>query len=377
MTVVGSIDPRFSYARLNTNMRSNMDPMSRQGPNSVIEVTMESKPSSHLACSGLYYFKRAGYFMKAAKAIIASNQRWLGRFYTAQTFNEMVKDGLELDALHLQNSWSLRNVNEIQSYERLALPAIAVGKLGSIYDEMKERQGRNLAEKGVSHDKELLESEIEPLPERRCLAIYSLCDRSNWKPTVALSSFVKEVQGILGQNHCYYEPLKESDGRKTYASVLSGVLHWTYCQLVGFKYYDKVEIPEGYGDVVEGTLLRHLPRIKINFSRLVLTPNNIILLGFPTADVNSSRFRLRRSLNRCGLPLFEPFLNDIVHMTLVRFATPISGSALAALEKTVLDFESSLSFGSLAVDELKLSPATWKMQAHELQQYQARTMKLL
>lgn len=67
-----------------------------------------------------------------------------------------------------------------------------------------------------------------------------------------------------------------------------------------------MEVPEGYGDVVEGTLLRHLPRVKINFARLAMTATNILLLGFPTAE---------------------------------RFVSPIGDSAVAALKKTVLDFD--------------------------------------
>jgi len=380
LTVFQSIDPRFSYVRLNTNARFNSDNMSKLGPNSLIEVTMESRPSSNLACSGLYYFKQAQSFFKAAKAVIEANHRWLGRFYTAQLFNEIVKDGLEAEALHLKNSWSLRNVNEIQYYERLALPAIAVGRLDSVYDEMVERQCQNVAEKSVTFDMQLMVSEIEPLPQRRCLAAYILCNSSNWKPTVSFSSFMVDIEDVLGPNHCYFESIKDMSGRKTYAGVVSGVLHWTFIQLIGFKYFDMVNIPDCYGDVVESTLLRYLPRIKINFSRLVLTPSSIILLGFPTADVNSARFRLRRSLNRCGLPLFEPYMNDIVHMTLMRFASPIDESTLSELQKKIRQYKNTLSFGSLSVDELKLSPATWKMQAQELQRYQpnqSRTIQLL
>ena len=72
-------------------------------------------------------------------------------------------------------------------------------------------------------------------------------------------------------------------------------------------------------------------------------------------------------------------MNDIVHMTLVRFASPVDESTLLELQRTILQYKSTLSFGSLSVDELKLSPATWKMQAQELQQYQpdqCRTIKL-
>lgn len=383
LTAFQSIDPRFSYVRLNTNSRFNSDIRSKQGPNSLIEVTMESRPSSNLACSGLYYFKQARYFLKAAEAVIQANQRWLGRFYTAQLFNKLVEDGLEAEALHLTNSWSLRNVNEVQNYERLALPALAVGRLDNIYDEMVERQSQDVAANGVTFDMHLIVSEIEPQPKRRCLAAYTLCDSSNWKPSVSYSSFMADVKDVLGEGHCYYESSKDQkdigEVKLSNSGVLSGVLHWTFFQLIGFNYFDMVEIPESYHDVVESTLLRHLPRIKINFSRLVLTPSNIILLGFPTADVNSARFRLRRCLTRCGLPLFEPYMNDIVHMTLVRFASPVDESTLLELQRTILQYKSTLSFGSLSVDELKLSPATWKMQAQELQQYQpdqCRTIKL-
>ena len=105
-----------------------------------------------------------------------------------------------------------------------------------------------------------------------------------------------------------------------------------------------------------------------------------MLLGFPTGDVESARFHLRRALARCGMPLFEPYFNDIVHMTLVRFASPIEGDELATLRKKIEEFQNSLSFGCLFVDQLKLSPATWKMQAQELREYEedrTTTIKLL
>jgi len=121
-----------------------------------------------------------------------------------------------------------------------------------------------------------------------------------------------------------------------------GVLHWTFMQLVGFQLFHKIQIPEGYASVVEGTLLRHLPRINVNFSRLVLTSKSIVLLGFPTGDVESARFHLRRALARCGMPLFEPYFNDIVHMTLVRFASPVEDDELEMLRKKIEEFQHSL-----------------------------------
>ena len=380
VTVMQSIDPRFSYVRLNTTTNRKM-----QDSNAVIEVTMEGRPTSNLACSGLYFFKQARHFKDAAKIAIKCNRRWLGRFYTAQLFNEMVKCGLMIQAIHLKHCWSLRTVDEIQNYERLAIPALSLSKLVSVYDEMAQRHGQIVDEEGVSHDGLLLQSEIKPSPGRRCLAIFCLCHEGNWKPTTTISSFMEGVKNILGPDHCYYKPMK--DGIETVAAGSceivrggGGVLHWTFMQLVGFQLFDKIQIPEGYANVVEGTLLRQLPRISINFSRLVLTSKSIVLLGFPTGDVESARFHLRRALARCGMPLFEPYFNDIVHMTLVRFASPIEGDELATLRKKIEEFQNSLSFGCLFVDQLKLSPATWKMQAQELREYEGdwtTTIKLL
>lgn len=69
----------------------------------------------------------------------------------------------------------------------------------------------------------------ESSPSLHFLAVYCLCDDANWKPTVALPSFMDAVRDIVGENHCYYAPMKRSGGRATYTGVLSGVLHWTYC----------------------------------------------------------------------------------------------------------------------------------------------------
>lgn len=367
LTVVQATNPRFSYVRLSFDKRS------KEGPSRVVEVAMEGRPTSDLACSGLYYFKRASDLREAAKTVIGTNQRWLGRFFTAQLYNELVQNGLEVEALQLKNYWSLRTVDEIERYKMIALPAIAVSHLDEIYDEMIERQTRYVTKSCIKYDTQLSASDMEPLPGRRCYAVYSMCDTSNWKPTVAFSQLMDKVKAVIGENHCFYKATDE------HTSNLTGTLHWTFLQLIGFNLFDKVDIDQGYGDVIEGNLLRHLPRVKITFSRLVVAQGSIMLLGYPTSDVNNSRFHLRRSLTRCGLPLFEPFLNDIVHMTLVRFASPIDASTVAELQKTVDEFSGVVSFGSFSVNELRLSPATWKMQPQELATYQdeTRVIKLL
>ncbi len=126
-----------------------------------------------------------------------------------------------------------------------------------------------------------------------------------------------------------------------------------------------VTIPDNYAKFVTGTVVNGIPCFDIVFDQLVVTPSSILILGLPSADVNTFRVRLRHEMSRAGLLVAEPYKMDIVHATLVRFTEPLSQSQVESLVKTVKSFDRKF-LGKLVVDHYSVGPATGKMQPGEL-----------
>jgi hypothetical protein len=222
---------------------------------------------------------------------------------------------------------------------------------------MRGRHEAEVAARGFEGDHQLQQAS----DDRRCLALYSLCDSRSFKPSSQLGAILARLREALGGRHVVYGA--EEPGAP---SALFGRLHFTYLQLVGFDMYGKVPIPGDYNDLVEAALLRHLHAFKLNFSRLILTRKSLLLVGHPTVDLNWSREQLRRVLARTGYPLYEPYKNDIAHLTLVRFAADVTPQETACLAQAVAEAERAESLGTAAVNELALSAASWRMQRAEL-----------
>jgi hypothetical protein len=111
-------------------------------------------------------------------------------------------------------------------------------------------------------------------------------------------------------------------------------------QLVGFDQHAKVAptLDAHYFDVMEATLQRSVATFEVMFSRVILTKGSILLAGFPTTNVNYSRDLVRRACKNSSVPLFEPYKNDIVHMTLVRFASPLAPDVVKMVQKRLAAF---------------------------------------
>jgi HAD superfamily hydrolase (TIGR01509 family) len=355
-----SADPRWSYVRHVPGQ-----------PVTVAEVRTDRDPVSSHACTGLYYYRRAGDFFSAAESLVARGARERGLYYTASTFNELISRGRRVVTVPVERMWSLRTPSEARSFSLHYVPFVSEAATTRIYDEMTARQSRNIDEKGTSHDPHLAD---EP-DERLCLAAYTLCDGLNFEPTAALESLRADLRRILGDGHCHYEPLEGPDVHGAGGGArggLSATFHWTFMQLIGFSVFGtSVPTPGSeYFEAVEVCLRRYLARFMIHFSRVVITPGSVILLGYPSADVNTARCHMRTMLKRAGLPLFEPYVNDIVHMTLVRFAEPVSREQMDAIRTRALEVQ-CVPLGSLAVNNITVSPATWKMQPGELGAFQS------
>jgi dTDP-glucose pyrophosphorylase len=75
-------DPKWSFVRMNEGGR-------------VTEV-VEKVPISDEATVGIYTFARGGDFVRAAKAMIAADERVNGEFYVAPVYNQLIAEGAQI-----------------------------------------------------------------------------------------------------------------------------------------------------------------------------------------------------------------------------------------------------------------------------------------
>ena len=75
-------NPKWSYAAV-----------SAQG---LVTATREKVAISSYATAGIYLFRKGSYFLKAAAAMMAANDRTHGEFYVCPAYNYMIRDGLKV-----------------------------------------------------------------------------------------------------------------------------------------------------------------------------------------------------------------------------------------------------------------------------------------
>ena len=344
VTVWPSSDPRWSYVRTQRNTST------------VLEVH-EKVAVSNLACSGLYFWRRASDFLSAADAVVAHNVRTRGLFFLAPTFNETILGGAIVESVPIAQAWSLRSASEVSFFAEHFFSHAACEVLDATYDEMSHRQAANVSKSGFAFDPLLLAPDA-----RRCLALYTLCTPHNFHATAKLRAVTQLLAEQFSARHVLYDV---HDEHSFPAGRTAGALHFTLMQLIGFDSFSAVKVPDGYREAVEATLIRHLPAFHINFSRIIVTDKSVLLVGHPTVDANWSREQLRAALIRAGFPLLEPYKNDIVHMTLLRLASEITPAEAATLSKIASEC-TAFALGSLAVNALHMSSASWKMTPTEL-----------
>jgi HAD superfamily hydrolase (TIGR01509 family) len=346
VTVCSSSDPRWSYVRMQSNS------------NAVLEVH-EKIAVSNSACSGLYFWRRAADFLEAADAVVAADTRTRGLFFLAPTFNHTIRGGAAVEAVPIAQTWSLRTASEVSFFAEHFFSNVACEALDATYHEMVGRHAASIAASGFGCDPGVLAA-----PDaRRCLALYALCTPANFRPAPKLRALVDTLATQLGRRHVLYRA--HEAGAFPADARTAGALHFTFMQMIGFESYAAVTLPAGYREAVEATLLRHLPAFHIHFSKVIVTAKSVMLVGHPTVDVNWSREQLRAALGRAGYPLLEPYKTDIVHCTLLRFASDVTPAEAAALTAAVRDCGAG-ALGSMSVAAMQLSAASWKMTEKEL-----------
>ena len=121
--------------------------------------------------------------------------------------------------------------------------------------------------------------------------------------------------------------------------------------------------------MIKVIITERLREFEIRFTNITATPRSVVLVGYPTLDCNTVRENVRETLRMLGYPLFEPYKNNTYHMTLVRFAQPLTPQQVDAVNRMVHDDVplQNQTFALLRVQNLSMSPASWKMQEEELQ----------
>lgn len=238
-------------------------------------------------------------------------------------------------------------------------------ELEATYGEMHARQLKGIAAGGFKPDAGLAAGAIDG---RRCLATYSLFGSdadvaagvasASWEPTAAFAELAAELRAAV-PTAVHYEASPSAEGW----------LHFTSMQLVGFNELAETEVPQPvHADCVGEAICSRLPEFSIEFVGIVPVPSGVVIAGVPTADVNGVREEIRAALQNKGLPLREPYKNDIVHATLVRLRDPVPDAArdaLLALCEKFAPFKAP-SLGTARISEVRYSRASWRMQLGEL-----------
>jgi dTDP-glucose pyrophosphorylase len=113
-------DPKWSFVRLNARGR-------------VTEV-VEKVPISDEATVGIYTFARGGDFVRAAKAMIAADERSNGEFYVAPAYNRLIAEGaaIGIDNIGAEDD-GMYGLGIPADYERFV--ALAISRRAAGLDE--------------------------------------------------------------------------------------------------------------------------------------------------------------------------------------------------------------------------------------------------
>jgi NDP-sugar pyrophosphorylase family protein len=82
----------------------------------VIHTVREKQPISTRATCGIYYYAKADYFFRSARAMMAMNDRFNNEFYMAPTFNYLIAAGKHIVDLPVTRMHGLGTPEDLQKY---------------------------------------------------------------------------------------------------------------------------------------------------------------------------------------------------------------------------------------------------------------------
>jgi len=235
-------------------------------------------------------------------------------------------------------------------------------ELEPIYDEMRDRNRGTIEQaKAMREDGFFRDNRARSDDDRRCLAISAILDESvdaQWSPAY------KALNQVLQTEF----PDDLHFGQRPVPNKVDGQLHWTVMQLVGFNEYDEECSSEEtkfqqeeYLDCIQdsltaGGLDSHLT---IHYVGVIAVATGLLMIGVPSIDTNDVRDRLRSRLEARGLPLKEPFVNNIVHSTLFR-VTNDQPQLYSRLLEIAQEYEMA-DLGHVCIKSFQIGPASWRM----------------
>lgn len=105
VAIFDDIHPRWSYVKLDENDR-------------VIEAA-EKRPISRDAVAGFYYYRKASFFMEAAKEMIRKNASVNGQFFICPAYNEMIlkQQAIGTYRIRKEQYYSFSHASGMKAYE--------------------------------------------------------------------------------------------------------------------------------------------------------------------------------------------------------------------------------------------------------------------
>jgi len=86
-------DTKWSYAKVDDN--------------GFVERVEEKVVISNIATTGIYYWSKAGDFVRYAKEMISMDIRVNGEFYVCPVYNQAIKDGKKIKVVTCTKMWGL------------------------------------------------------------------------------------------------------------------------------------------------------------------------------------------------------------------------------------------------------------------------------
>jgi len=276
-------------------------------------------------------WKKGSAFVLDAEALVAKNVRECGNFFIATALNMAIKRGASVASVPVHRMFSLRTQAEVSDFKDFLYASNHESMYQLIYDDMTRRWA------------DVTRSYVADLESTRCNAAYQIVRDGD-----VVGDFNEVVRGF--DHHLVYRP--------------GCNLHFTFLKLNAFG--DGSQLSEEFVNVFDAAVTGRLKPFTIKFTRIIVTDVSILAVGIPSSDINQVRVDVAAAMKPCEMRVYgrSPLrdvlgIQNICHVTLVRFTKPLETTELARLSKL---HGSRLSTGPvLRVSQLTLSDATLAM----------------
>ena len=302
VTISQSDDARWSYANIDSD--------------GCVSSVQEKTIVSNNALTGLYMWRSGAEFERDADAAMKME----GLRYVAPTLNFTVARHAPVRAVTVSAMHSLRTHAEVAAFSLRHYALNRDLEFGSVYSSMRSRWG----------GKEAIFSWDASKDTRTCVAAYALATASNFRDD---RNALAPVQAAFASHLVYAVDVN---------------LHFTFAKLTQFTEHRQPMVDES---LFEALAYRTLKPFRIELNEIIVTSDSILMVGVPDIPVNDIRNTFFKYFDGA------PAMQDICHMTLVRFTHPLSDDERRALGS----LKRSLAGVVLRVTELRLAHCDYAM----------------